>query len=103
MERSITLLAMVGVAALAFAVVANASGDLEGAKSEARLAAAFYTHEHLGITYQPNDWNAACNRRKARIWKCRVETDGGQCSGVLRLHETKQGFGAYGYRIGCAE
>jgi hypothetical protein len=102
MKRIAALLLIVGVAVLAAAGPAVAGGDLKAAKAKAARSAAYYAGNHFGIYYIPSDWHAKCNWRGGG-WTCKVGTDGGQCSGTLRIRKRGDRLDAYRKRIGCSE
>lgn len=82
---------------------APAAGLRKAAEDAARQAASNHV-ENFGIFYPPSSWNAKCSRRPGARWKCHVQSEGGQCTGTLRLREQGSGgFKAYHKQIGCGE
>ena len=100
-KRLIGFIAVFVLSALLVTPVAMA-GERKAAERAARQAASMHV-ENFGIFYPSSQWEAKCRRKRAS-WKCEVQTDNGQCGGVLRVQKRRSGgFKAYHERIGCGE
>ena len=104
MKRVISMLAVVGVAALIVVGGAQAGGDLSQTNDAAARQASHYVKQNFGIHYPSRYWRASCHRRGGNMWKCGVFTANGECSGSLRLRERNHGgYKASRKNIGCGE
>jgi hypothetical protein len=71
MKRTIAIVLIVGVAALAVTGTATAGGDLKAAEAKATRVASNYV-KMFGIHFPSRYWKASCNHKDGNLWKCRV-------------------------------